>query len=346
MLGDDADSAAPVPNAPVFDAIAARVGHIARYLKGDVAAPRTLRMQIDKEVVKPCLGIGRLRVVELVVVLVQCRHVGVEAALVQHGVLPLCLDLFFAFPWSNMLHSLVEHVAIAVVEGGSEPLQLCLLREGRLITRMVEAYALDEEQRKSSNTGRLGFMGHINRISNLVLASIEASERDIESSANSAFDALDDSGAGGLDDSSMGFTGASVAAARFARLVQESKDKEEWNSFVESTLKEVNCLENVPLGSGMDPADESVDNIPSGVGGDSVFNLDALGRQLDDGEGEGGGDDFAPRTFASNLSDVSCRLPPTARQTCPACASAPAPTHLTLALHLLPFMLAFPLLPS
>jgi hypothetical protein len=349
--GGGAEDAGPAPNAPVFDVIAERVGLIAQWLKGDVGAPRTMRYQDARETTTPCLGIGRLRVVELVVVLVQCRHAGVEAALVEHGVLPLCLDLFFAFPWSNMLHSLVEHVAIAVVEGGSEPLQLCLLRDGNLIARVVEAYAADEEQRKGAKRGRLGYMGHINRISNLVLASIEASERDIESSANNS--GLDESGAGSaFDDSSMGFTGASVAAARFARLVQESEDKEQWNNFVESTLKEINCLENVPLGADGGGADDSVELPSGGAGGDddggsgSVFNLDALGRQLDSvGSGEGDGDDFAPRTFASNLSDVSGTAGPRLPAAClpaglPALSARPAAPRIVADAALLPAFLS------
>jgi len=350
--GGAEEDAGPAPTAPVFDVIAERVGLIAQWLKGDVGAPRTMRHQDARETTTPCLGIGRLRVVELVVVLVQCRHAGVEAALVEHGVLPLCLDLFFAFPWSNMLHSLVEHVAIAVVEGGSEPLQLCLLRDGNLIARVVEAYAADEEQRKGAKKGRLGYMGHINRISNLVLASIEASERDIESSANNS-GGLDESGAGSaLDDSSMGFTGASVAAARFARLVQESEDKEQWNNFVESTLKEINCLENVPLGADGGGADDSVELPSGGAGGDddggsgSVFNLDALGRQLDSaGGGEGDGDDFAPRTFASNLSDVSGTAAPRLPAAClpaglPALSVRPAAPRIVADAALLPAFLS------
>lgn len=54
--------------------------------------------------ISPPLGRARLKVVELLAVLLRTGEAGPEAAFVEAGVLPLCLQLFQQFPFNNLLH--------------------------------------------------------------------------------------------------------------------------------------------------------------------------------------------------------------------------------------------------
>ena len=106
-----------------------------------------------------------------------------------------------------------------------------------------------------------------------------------------------------IDDDSMGFTSASASAVRFARLVRESKESDEWETFAGTTLAEVNCVESMPLG-GAGSGDLNLPPSPalSPEKDGDIWAFDSM-RSAMDAAGEQNdvevGDEFDPRTFST-----------------------------------------------
>jgi serine/threonine-protein phosphatase 6 regulatory subunit 3 len=174
MENDSAgDSAGNSETPEVFRALLSRIPMIAKYLEGG-DEPAMISQYNRTET--PSLGMRRLKLVELVVILIQTRQTKVDVELISSKVLPLCVGLFFEFEWSNMLHSLVEAIIINVVESGSTELQSSLLTDGKLLDRILEAYRKDEARRAEPRSCRTGYIGHLNRLCNLFVATLDSIE--------------------------------------------------------------------------------------------------------------------------------------------------------------------------
>ncbi|KAI8330479.1 SIT4 phosphatase-associated protein-domain-containing protein [Chlamydoabsidia padenii] len=78
--------------------------------------------------------------------------------LVQHKVLPTCVNLFFSFPWNNFLHYVTYDM---------------LHQDGQLTTRMVKAQKENDEQWVKPKGMRLGYMGHLTFIADEVIKLFE-----------------------------------------------------------------------------------------------------------------------------------------------------------------------------
>ncbi|KAI9337958.1 SIT4 phosphatase-associated protein-domain-containing protein [Obelidium mucronatum] len=134
---------------------------------------------------------------------------GISDLLVNSKVLPMCLSLFFEFPWNNFLHSVVYDMIAKVfntysftsqssnfvpvgpdgkeilssVDDGLSPLELkmkqvsvvfkklvvSILVEGRLTTRITEAQRRNDLEVLQPKGVRLGYMGHLTYISDEVV---------------------------------------------------------------------------------------------------------------------------------------------------------------------------------
>ena len=203
---------------------------IAKCLEDD-ATPKMVSQYKEE---KSSLGMRRLKMVELVVILIQTKQAAVDAELISARVLPLCVGLFFQFEWSNMLHSLVEHIVINVVESGRAELQSSLLTDSKLLERILLAYKQDEVRRTEPRSCRTGYVGHLNRICNLFVATLDTieSEQGEEAAADN-----------------------DEPSSRFARLLTEDAQFSEFQTFVLATLAEINVVETCPLG-GQAPSNE------------------------------------------------------------------------------------------
>jgi hypothetical protein len=58
----------------------------------------------------PPLGQNRLKILEVVHALASLKNVEVEAKMIELGVLPTVLDLFFKYEWHNFLHNLTNNL--------------------------------------------------------------------------------------------------------------------------------------------------------------------------------------------------------------------------------------------
>lgn len=87
---------------------------------------------------------------------------------VEHDVVPIILDFFFAFPWNNFLHNVVYDVVQQVfngpmVRGFNRQLAISLFTHGNITDRIVAGNKRNEEAEKNGNR-RIGYMGHLTLI--------------------------------------------------------------------------------------------------------------------------------------------------------------------------------------
>ncbi|KAL2652053.1 hypothetical protein R1flu_020181 [Riccia fluitans] len=124
---------------------------------------------------RPPLGIHRLKIVEFIAVLLRTNSEGARQELVRLGAIQIILNLFFDFPFNNMLHHHVESVLTSCIESNSQALLDHLLKDCDFITRLVAAdenpYAPDtrpEPKTTNRTPPRIGNMGHLTRLANKI----------------------------------------------------------------------------------------------------------------------------------------------------------------------------------
>ncbi|EGZ17600.1 hypothetical protein PHYSODRAFT_560190 [Phytophthora sojae] len=155
-----------------------RLPQICAILKIDGDDAGTIRNQRHQEV--PRLGLRRLKMVGLVVLLMQSKYQKVDIALLEQHAIEICLDLFFKFELVNMLHADVESMVIGILESGSHELLVGLVKEARLLPRIIEAHEKNDEATAVAKGFSLGFVGHLHRICNMLMTMLE----DVRGSTN------------------------------------------------------------------------------------------------------------------------------------------------------------------
>ncbi|TFK23456.1 SAPS-domain-containing protein [Coprinopsis marcescibilis] len=88
------------------------------------------------------------------------------------------LDLFFEFPWNNFLHSAVYDLIHQVLTGNVETgrnreLAISLFRDAKIMHRIVEGQARNDNDKSATKGGRLGYMGHLTLIAEDVITALE-----------------------------------------------------------------------------------------------------------------------------------------------------------------------------
>ncbi|GMF14250.1 unnamed protein product [Phytophthora lilii] len=155
-----------------------RLPQICAILKVDGDDAGTIRNQRHQEV--PRLGLRRLKMVGLVVLLMQSKYQKVDIALLEQHAIEICLDLFFKFESVNMLHADVESMVIGILESGSHELLVGLVKEARLLPRIIEAHEKNDEATAVAKGFSLGYVGHLHRICNMLMTMLE----DVRGSTN------------------------------------------------------------------------------------------------------------------------------------------------------------------
>lgn len=126
----------------------------------------------------PPLGVVRLKVLELIAMLVALDNPVVEERLASLKVLPAVLDIFFKYEWHNLLHNLVckmlEPVIAAEAPSGQR-LKHSLLEDGKLLPRIIKAHADNDEHVKQPKQTRKGYMGQLRL---LAVAVVKAAQSD------------------------------------------------------------------------------------------------------------------------------------------------------------------------
>ncbi|ORZ41363.1 SIT4 phosphatase-associated protein-domain-containing protein [Catenaria anguillulae PL171] len=86
------------------------------------------------------------------------------------------LDLFFFFPWNNLLHGIVYDMVLQVLNG---PLDRCLglamtlVKDGQVMRRIPRAQRQSDYEAEQPKGVRLGYMGHVTLVADVVVGFLE-----------------------------------------------------------------------------------------------------------------------------------------------------------------------------
>eukprot|EP01083_Nonionella_stella_P065309 171006_1 len=116
----------------------------------------------------PPLGPVRHKVVDMIVALMRTPSDVVSLKLRSLGLIVQCIDLFFLYPWNNLLHGSVEHIIQMVVSGDCSILKKALFEDCDFLNRILSARQLSATHQETQSF-RLGYMGHITRVSNTIV---------------------------------------------------------------------------------------------------------------------------------------------------------------------------------
>ncbi|XP_053478414.1 serine/threonine-protein phosphatase 6 regulatory subunit 2 isoform X1 [Ictalurus furcatus] len=222
--------------------------HLKHYRHLLLEPPKKCSMLTTLGVLEEPFGNARLHACRLMAALLNTRAPRMHQELCRLDMINLLLDLFFKFTWNNFLHVQVEQCVSAIlnqtapdgtVEDSPEPkrpestltdtahaqhgdaamfshqdLLTHLFQTCRLVQRILDAW--EENERTQSEGGmRRGYMGHLTRIANAVVHSVE--------------------------------TGA--AQGHITQLIDDLPEdyRQRWQKFVDETLAETNKKNAVDL---------------------------------------------------------------------------------------------------
>eukprot|EP00475_Leptophrys_vorax_P033466 TRINITY_DN5259_c0_g1_i1.p1 TRINITY_DN5259_c0_g1~~TRINITY_DN5259_c0_g1_i1.p1 ORF type:complete len:568 (-),score=151.44 TRINITY_DN5259_c0_g1_i1:916-2619(-) len=150
---------------PELDAVITRLPDLLRML--NFSPKSELPTSYGKLV--PPLGEVRLRAAELTCNLVQFDKAQLQQEMGKLKLLPKLLDLFFEYPWHNILHNLVEsaiQITLAAEEGRLTEFRRSLIEDGKLLDRIMQAFftQYDNEKRGAFKLGNMAFVSRISLI--------------------------------------------------------------------------------------------------------------------------------------------------------------------------------------
>eukprot|EP01116_Phalansterium_solitarium_P009041 TRINITY_DN23041_c0_g1_i1.p1 TRINITY_DN23041_c0_g1~~TRINITY_DN23041_c0_g1_i1.p1 ORF type:complete len:845 (-),score=245.55 TRINITY_DN23041_c0_g1_i1:154-2688(-) len=122
-------------------------------------------------------GMFRIKCVELLLALLKTNYGVLDRAMIDDRLVARCLDLFFQFKWNNVLHGLVYQMASLVLTTKSDFFCFYLLRDCRLLDRILQVQQNDEQeikmrgQQDNRPVARYAYMGHLYLIANCIVSS-------------------------------------------------------------------------------------------------------------------------------------------------------------------------------
>uniref|UniRef100_A0A671Y4G0 Protein phosphatase 6, regulatory subunit 2a n=1 Tax=Sparus aurata TaxID=8175 RepID=A0A671Y4G0_SPAAU len=170
------------------------------------------------------LGNARLHVARLVAALLQTNSPSICQELCSLSTINLLLDLFFKYSWNNFLHFQVELCVAAILNHPSSEestrlhsvylLHPQLFQNCQLVQKILDAWEENDKIQAEGGTRR-GNMGHLTRISNMVVQNLEKGP----------------------------------VQAQITDLIKELPEdcRGRWESFVDETLRETNRRNTVEL---------------------------------------------------------------------------------------------------
>ncbi|XP_048765109.2 serine/threonine-protein phosphatase 6 regulatory subunit 3-like isoform X3 [Ostrea edulis] len=202
----------------------------------------------------PPLGNTRLQTVRLIAALVLTNTHTVNVELANLGLIKVLLDLCFHYVWNNFLHTHVSQCVNTIlynspveVEGKKEhPLLAQLFTDCNLLQRIMDIWEENEHQQSQDRGRRRGYMGHLTKMANDIVAVMEKGEN------------------------------SDLVKDQIAELPEEVRER--WDNFVAGALSDVNKRNTVesmrsrPLTSSSDDEESDFRDIP--------FPQDAAMQQL------------------------------------------------------------------
>ncbi|KAI7872847.1 SIT4 phosphatase-associated protein-domain-containing protein [Spinellus fusiger] len=145
---------------------------------------------------------------------------------IEHKVMPICIQLFFAFPWNNFLHYVVYDMLHQVLNGRMDKgfnrqLTISVLVDGQLTDLIIKGQATNDIESAKFKGTRLGYMGHLTFIADEIVKVFE------------------------------GYPESIVNA------IKSSVDLEQWTHYCNNELKDTKERDRLPLG-GARPQDDPI----------------------------------------------------------------------------------------
>ncbi|KAI8064312.1 SIT4 phosphatase-associated protein-domain-containing protein [Gilbertella persicaria] len=147
-----------------------------------------------------------------------------KSKFVENKAMPICVDLFFAFPWNNFLHYVIYDMLHQVFNGRMDiglnrHLAISILKDGQLTDKIIIAQKANDEACAKPKGMRAGYMGHLTFISDEIMKLFE------------------------------GYPETIVLE------IKDDIDMEGWNAYCNNELKETKDRDQLPLG-GLRPNDD------------------------------------------------------------------------------------------
>ncbi|MED6155840.1 hypothetical protein PIB30_009048 [Stylosanthes scabra] len=166
----------PIPmNPETVGAMLAKLGDLLRLLK--VSSDEKV-LPTTYGVLRPPLGKHRLKIVEFMAVILKTGNEVAENEMANSGIIRRVIDLFFEYPFNNLLHHHVESIILSCLDSRNDAIVDHLLLECDLIGRVVNAdkdsvLSADKNLPTAPATGkrapRAGNIGHITRVANKLI---------------------------------------------------------------------------------------------------------------------------------------------------------------------------------
>ncbi|CAO3699522.1 unnamed protein product [Rhizopus microsporus] len=165
-----------------------------------------------------------------------------KSKFVSSKAMPICVDLFFAFPWNNFLHYVIYDMLHQIFNGRMDvglnrQLAISLLKDGQLTDKIVIAQKANDEECAKPKGMRAGYMGHLTFISDEIMKLFE------------------------------GYPETIVFA------IKDDVDMESWTAYCSNELKETKDRDQLPLG-GLRPTEEM--DIPQSDEEDNEDTIDGI----------------------------------------------------------------------
>ncbi|XP_071135761.1 serine/threonine-protein phosphatase 6 regulatory subunit 3-like isoform X9 [Mytilus edulis] len=185
---------------------------------------------------EPPLGNTRLQIARLVSALVLTNTHSVNIELANLGTIGVLFDLFFQYVWNNFVHVHVTQCVNTIlynspveVEGKKEhPLLAQLFAEFNILQKIIDVWEENDQQQSRDKGRRRGYMGHLTKIANEIVAVVEKGEN------------------------------CELVKEYISETPEEYKEK--WESFVTGALLDINKRNAVELISGHNLASSSEDD--------------------------------------------------------------------------------------
>ncbi|XP_052090141.1 serine/threonine-protein phosphatase 6 regulatory subunit 3-like isoform X1 [Mytilus californianus] len=185
---------------------------------------------------EPPLGNTRLQIARLVSALVLTNTHSVNIELANLGTIGVLFDLFFQYVWNNFVHVHVTQCVNTIlynspveVDGKKEhPLLAQLFAEFNILQKIIDVWEENDQQQSRDKGRRRGYMGHLTKIANEIVAVVEKGEN------------------------------SELVKEYISETPEEYKEK--WESFVTGALSDINKRNAVELISGHNLASSSEDD--------------------------------------------------------------------------------------
>lgn len=146
----------------VYNVCLEYIGNILSFLEYGKENGDSLNLPSGK--IEP-FGIVRMKIMELLEVLLTCEHEEVIRVLIENNVLEIILNLFFYFKLNNFLHIKIYEIFSSILNGNNQTLINNLLLECRMIDRMIEAHEINIKEVSENRIGRnCGYIGILKSI--------------------------------------------------------------------------------------------------------------------------------------------------------------------------------------